>query len=87
MVGSEVYSSEIKKMEVLMKNFHHAIGLRNKENKEVYEEAESLYLFGLKFHDWMCRDMDFERSLQQCYRIPSFSWYVCDDPNLGTVLG
>lgn len=37
MVGSEVYSSEIKKTEVLMENFRRAIGLRIKENKEVYE--------------------------------------------------
>eukprot|EP01083_Nonionella_stella_P087293 242777_1 len=35
--GSEVYSSEIKKTEVLMENFRRAIGLRIKENKEVYE--------------------------------------------------
>jgi len=37
MVGSEVYSSEIKKTEVLMEHFRRAIGLRIKENKEVYE--------------------------------------------------
>ncbi|KAK9105230.1 hypothetical protein Scep_022074 [Stephania cephalantha] len=37
MVGSEVYSSEVKKTEVLMENFRRAIGLRVKENKEVYE--------------------------------------------------
>eukprot|EP00388_Colpodella_angusta_P017251 GDKJ01042705.1.p1 GENE.GDKJ01042705.1~~GDKJ01042705.1.p1 ORF type:complete len:383 (-),score=54.07 GDKJ01042705.1:183-1331(-) len=37
MVGSEVYSAEIKKTEVLMENFRRAIGLRIKENKEVYE--------------------------------------------------
>lgn len=37
MVGSEVYSSEIKKTEVLMENFRRAIGLRIKETKEVYE--------------------------------------------------
>lgn len=37
MVGSEVYSTEIKKTEVLMENFRRAIGLRIKENKEVYE--------------------------------------------------
>lgn len=43
MVGSEVYSSEVKKTEVLMENFRRAIGLRIKENKEVYEgEASSL---------------------------------------------
>ncbi|XP_054708429.1 ruvB-like 1 [Uloborus diversus] len=37
MVGSEVYSSEIKKTEVLMENFRRAIGLRIKELKEIYE--------------------------------------------------
>jgi len=37
MVGSEVYSAEIKKTEVLMENFRRAIGLRVKEVKEVYE--------------------------------------------------
>ena len=37
MVGSEVFSAEIKKTEVLMENFRRAIGLRIKENKEVYE--------------------------------------------------
>ncbi|KAK7847484.1 ruvb-like protein 1 [Quercus suber] len=46
MVGSEVYSSEVKKTEVLMENFRRAIGLRIKENKEVTElspeEAESV---------------------------------------------
>ncbi|GFZ20465.1 P-loop containing nucleoside triphosphate hydrolases superfamily protein [Actinidia rufa] len=46
MVGSEVYSSEVKKTEVLMENFRRAIGLRIKENKEVTElspeETESV---------------------------------------------
>ena len=42
MVGSEVYSSEVKKTEVLMENFRRAIGLRIKENKEVYE-GEACY--------------------------------------------
>jgi RuvB-like protein 1 len=37
MVGSEVYSSEVKKTEILMENFRRAIGLRIKEQKEVYE--------------------------------------------------
>eukprot|EP00096_Caligus_rogercresseyi_P000284 TRINITY_DN10692_c0_g1_i1.p1 TRINITY_DN10692_c0_g1~~TRINITY_DN10692_c0_g1_i1.p1 ORF type:complete len:459 (+),score=165.41 TRINITY_DN10692_c0_g1_i1:138-1514(+) len=37
MVGSEVFSSEIKKTEVLMENFRRAIGLRIKETKEVHE--------------------------------------------------
>ena len=35
MVGSEVYSSEIKKTEVLMENFRRSIALRIKETKEV----------------------------------------------------
>lgn len=43
MVGSEVYSSEIKKTEVLMTNFRRAIGLRIKETKDVFEgEVTSL---------------------------------------------
>ncbi|KAI3642597.1 hypothetical protein MP228_012152 [Amoeboaphelidium protococcarum] len=37
MVGSEVYSAEVKKTEVLMENFRRAIGLRIKESKDVYE--------------------------------------------------
>jgi RuvB-like protein 1 (pontin 52) len=37
MVGSEVYSAEVKKTEILMENFRRAIGLRIKEVKEVYE--------------------------------------------------
>merc|ERR1711881_103219 len=37
MVGSEVYSSEIKETEVLMENFRRSIALRIKETKEVYE--------------------------------------------------
>lgn len=37
MVGSEVYSTEIKKTEVLMENFRRSIGLRIKETKEVWE--------------------------------------------------
>lgn len=37
MVGSEVYTAEVKKTEVLMENFRRAIGLRMKETKEVYE--------------------------------------------------
>ncbi|KAG7022327.1 RuvB-like protein 1, partial [Cucurbita argyrosperma subsp. argyrosperma] len=37
MVGSEVYSSEVKKTEVLMENFRRSIGLCIKEKKEVYE--------------------------------------------------
>ncbi|EER04728.1 RuvB DNA helicase, putative [Perkinsus marinus ATCC 50983] len=37
MVGSEVYSSEVKKTEILMENCRKAIGIRIKETKEVYE--------------------------------------------------
>lgn len=37
MVGSEVYSAEVKKTEALMENFRRAIGLRVQETKEVYE--------------------------------------------------
>merc|ERR1711916_374324 len=37
MGGSEVYSSEVKKTEILMEHFRRAIGLRIKESKEVYE--------------------------------------------------
>ncbi|EON67741.1 RuvB-like helicase 1 [Coniosporium apollinis CBS 100218] len=36
-VGSEVYSTEVKKTEALMENFRRAIGLRVRETKEVYE--------------------------------------------------
>ena len=32
-----MYSSEVKKTEILMENFRRAIGLRIKESKEVYE--------------------------------------------------
>jgi len=37
MVGSEVFSSEVKKTEILMENCRRAIGIRIKETKEVYE--------------------------------------------------
>merc|ERR1712194_331320 len=37
MVGSEVYSSEVKKTEVLNEAFRRSIGLRIKETKEVWE--------------------------------------------------
>ncbi|EJD00718.1 RuvB-like helicase 1 [Fomitiporia mediterranea MF3/22] len=36
-VGSEVYSTEVKKTEVLSETFRRAIGLRIKETKEIYE--------------------------------------------------
>ncbi|CDP07117.1 unnamed protein product [Coffea canephora] len=48
MVGSEVYSSEVKKTEVLMENFRRAIGLRIKENKEVYEGEACYSSFRIK---------------------------------------
>lgn len=37
MVGSQVYSHEVKKTEILMEHFRRAIGLRIRETKEVYE--------------------------------------------------
>ncbi|KAI3382545.1 hypothetical protein SNEBB_006212 [Seison nebaliae] len=37
MVASEIFSSEVKKTEILMENFRRSIGLRIKEVKEVYE--------------------------------------------------
>lgn len=36
-VGSELFSAEVKKTSALMENFRRAIGLRIKETKEVYE--------------------------------------------------
>ena len=42
MSASEVYSSEVKKTEVLMENFRRAIGLRIRETKEVYEGEVTL---------------------------------------------
>ncbi|KAH9641364.1 hypothetical protein HF086_012651 [Spodoptera exigua] len=52
MVGSEVYSTEIKKTEVLMENFRRAIGLRIRETKEViipgYGKTVSHVIIGLK---------------------------------------
>ena len=42
MVGSEVYSAEIKKTEVLMEHFRRSIGLKIKETKEVYEGEVTL---------------------------------------------
>ncbi|KLJ12697.1 RuvB-like helicase 1 [Blastomyces silverae] len=36
-VGSEIFSAEVKKTEALMENFRRAIGLRVRETKEVYE--------------------------------------------------
>lgn len=36
-VGSEIYSAEVKKTEMLMENFRRAIGLKVRETKEVYE--------------------------------------------------
>lgn len=37
MVGSEVYSSEVKKTEVIMENIRKSIGVRIKERKEIFE--------------------------------------------------
>lgn len=37
MIGSEVYSSEVKKTEILMENFWRSIGIWIKETKEVWE--------------------------------------------------
>lgn len=42
MVGSEVFSSEVKKTAILMENFRRAIGLRIREEKEVYEGEVTL---------------------------------------------
>lgn len=53
-----MYSSEVKKTEVLMENFRRAIGLRIKENKEVYEgEASSfscIFSFVLGYNKPLC---------------------------------
>ena len=55
MVGSEVYSSEVKKTEVLIENFSRSIGLRIKENKEVYEgEVGVTCMVLLKFEKRYC---------------------------------
>jgi RuvB-like protein 1 (pontin 52) len=55
MVGSEVYSSEVKKTEVLMENFRRAIGLRIKENKEVYEgEVRVAFMLLVEFEPRYC---------------------------------
>lgn len=52
MVGSEVYSSEVKKTEILMENFRRAIGLRIKESKEVYEgEVVTTFISSVLLHD------------------------------------
>jgi RuvB-like protein 1 (pontin 52) len=42
MVGSEVYSSEVKKTEVLMENFRRAIGIRIKESRDVSRRSKPL---------------------------------------------
>jgi len=46
MVGSEVYSSEVKKTEVLMENFRRAIGLRIKETKTPCETENPMGGYG-----------------------------------------
>ncbi|CAM8966576.1 unnamed protein product [Rhodiola kirilowii] len=75
MVGSEVYSSEVKKTEVLMENFRRAIGLRIKENKEVYEGEASIpkwhihlitLFYWTTFGPWFLNDFPF------AYRLLSF---------------
>ena len=46
-----MYSTEVKKTEILMENFRRAIGLRIKENKEVYEgEVRQLMLHTVHVH-------------------------------------
>ena len=49
MVGSEVYSSEVKKTEILMEHFRRAIGLRIKESKEVYEGEVKIFKKVVRF--------------------------------------
>ena len=57
MVGSEVFSSEVKKTEILMENFRRAIGLRIKETKEVWEgevvEYRPLQVWLQETVDWL----------------------------------
>jgi DNA helicase TIP49 (TBP-interacting protein) len=53
MVGSEVYSTEVKKTEVLMEHFRRAIGLRIKESKEVYEgevRQRHMHMYHIIYH-------------------------------------
>ncbi|KAJ6986118.1 ruvB-like protein 1 [Populus alba x Populus x berolinensis] len=70
MVGSEVYSSEVKKTEVLMENFRRAIGLRVKENKEVYEgEASYIRYISLPTDDYLiifCASSSWSEILMLC---------------------
>ena len=61
MVGSEVYSSEVKKTEVLMENFRRAIGLRIKETKDVYE-GEVCVMLICQFLLLLCSNILFLRS-------------------------
>ena len=42
MVGSEVFSSEVKKTEVLMENFRRAIGLRIKARKDCFVACSTM---------------------------------------------
>jgi RuvB-like protein 1 (pontin 52) len=42
MVGSEVYSNEVKKTEVLMENFRRAIGLSHKNSSNESNERANL---------------------------------------------
>ena len=43
MVGSEVFSSEVKKTEVLMENFRRAIGLRIKARKDCFVACSTVH--------------------------------------------
>jgi DNA helicase TIP49 (TBP-interacting protein) len=49
MIGSEVYSQEVKKTEILAENFRRAIGLRIKEKKEVFISLSSQYPLRMSF--------------------------------------
>jgi DNA helicase TIP49 (TBP-interacting protein) len=40
-----VFSSEVKKTEILMEHFRRAIGIRIKESKEVYEGEVMIIIF------------------------------------------
>lgn len=48
MIGSEVYSQEVKKTEILAENFRRSIGLRIKEKKEVLEKSWYLLNTGVR---------------------------------------
>ena len=48
MVGSEVYTAEVKKTEAVADVFRRAIGIRIKETKEIYEGELSSHLLRLR---------------------------------------